>query len=61
MNIREGILDLLYPPKCAFCGTLVTRGDRGVCPTCLRDLPRTGALKRSADFVTGVEERSTGE
>ncbi len=54
MNIREGILDLLYPPKCAFCGNLVTRGDRGVCPACLRDLPRTGALKRSADFVTGV-------
>ena len=54
MGIREGILDLLYPPKCAFCGTLITREDRGICPACLRDLPRTGGLKRTADFVTGV-------
>ena len=54
MGLGARILDLLYPPKCAFCGTLVSREDAGICPACLRDLPRTADLRRSADFVTGV-------
>lgn len=31
------ILDLLFPPKCAFCGRLVEKGD--VCPDCEKSLP----------------------
>ena len=31
------ILDLLFPPKCAFCGRLVETGD--LCPDCEKNLP----------------------
>lgn len=31
------ILDLLFPPKCAFCGRLVEKGD--VCEACEKSLP----------------------
>ena len=31
------ILDLLCPPKCAFCGKLVEKGD--LCPDCEKNLP----------------------
>ena len=33
------LLDLLYPPKCAFCRNLV-RGGRMLCPACEKSLPR---------------------
>ena len=36
------LLDLLFPPKCAFCGRLVEEGD--VCAACAEALPfREGA------------------
>jgi len=38
MSIREKILDILYPPKCAFCGAL-TGDSGGVCAACERALP----------------------
>ncbi|MDE7219925.1 MAG: ComF family protein [Oscillospiraceae bacterium] len=31
------ILDLLFPPKCAFCGKLLEKGD--LCPNCENSLP----------------------
>lgn len=37
MSFKTAILDLLFPPKCPFCGSL-TEGDP-VCPDCERDLP----------------------
>lgn len=36
MNVREMILDLLFPPRCAFCGKV---GVHGVCAECGRTLP----------------------
>lgn len=33
------ILDLLYPPRCAFCGRLMEHTGSGVCPDCVRNLP----------------------
>ena len=33
---KEYLLDLLFPPKCAFCGE---HGVHGVCPKCERSLP----------------------
>ena len=37
-QLGERLLDLLYPPKCAFCRKLVTDG-RMLCPDCERALP----------------------
>lgn len=36
------LLDLLYPPKCPFCGRILERGEEGWCAACPRDLPWTG-------------------
>jgi len=37
-----GLLDLLYPPRCAFCGKLLERAGSGVCPDCEKSLPYAG-------------------
>lgn len=36
------LLDLLYPPKCPFCGRVLERGEEGWCAACQQDLPWTG-------------------
>lgn len=36
------LLDLLYPPKCPFCGRVLERGEEGWCACCRQDLPWTG-------------------
>jgi len=36
------ILDILYPPRCAFCGKLMERAGSGVCPDCEKNLPYAG-------------------
>lgn len=33
------ILDLLFPPKCVFCGTLLDTGTEGICGVCKESLP----------------------
>ena len=33
------LLDLLYPPKCVFCGGLLEEGEKGLCAVCQRALP----------------------
>lgn len=46
------LLDLLYPPKCPFCGKL-TEKDGDICPDCLRTLPFTthaGAAQKGEFF-----------
>lgn len=45
-QLRERLLDLLYPPKCAFCRKLVTDG-RMLCPDCERALPVPEKEKQS--------------
>ncbi len=38
MSIADALLDLLFPPKCPFCGRLLE--DKALlCPDCQRDLP----------------------
>ena len=32
------LLDLLFPPKCVFCGKLLTSGERDFCARCQREL-----------------------
>lgn len=42
------LLDLLYPPKCPFCGRVLERGEDGVCALCPDGLPRHPAPKAVA-------------
>ena len=41
MSLRERLLDLLYPPKCPFCGKVLDSGKPGRCASCQKDLPWT--------------------
>lgn len=41
MKIFTWLLDLLYPPKCAFCGALVSKERYGCCKKCEKRLPFT--------------------
>ena len=41
MRLRPALLDLLYPPRCPFCGRVLERGEDGMCVLCQRDLPWT--------------------
>ena len=54
MSIKDTILRLLYPPKCAFCGMLVDTDAAGVCADCVKKLPyaRGGAAVQKFPFVT---------
>ena len=45
-QLGERLLDLLYPPKCAFCRKLVTDG-RMLCPDCEKALPVPEKEKQS--------------
>lgn len=54
MSIKDRILRLLYPPKCAFCGKLIDGENTGVCADCAKTLPyvRGGAVVQKFPFVT---------
>ena len=41
MSISSAVLDLLFPPKCPFCGRILEEGQALLCPDCQRDLPWT--------------------
>ena len=42
MRLLRALPDLLYPPKCPFCGRILERGEDRMCVLCQRDLPWTG-------------------
>lgn len=44
MNLSDAFLDLLYPPRCAFCHRILDRKGNGVCAFCQQKLPYTGDL-----------------
>ena len=65
---NEKLLDLLYPPKCAFCRKLTEDGSL-LCPSCGRTIARTGdsaarrdiphlALCLSPLYYTGAVQKS---
>lgn len=48
MKLISYILNLLYPPKCMFCGALMPNTEELICAKCRKDLPFTkngGVLK----------------
>lgn len=44
MKLLQDLLDLVYPPRCAFCHKLLRHEGEGVCKDCLTGLPYTGDL-----------------
>jgi len=53
VSFPDRVLDLLFPPKCPFCGRLLEK-DQFLCPGCQRDLPwLTGAAAERAVELTG--------
>lgn len=51
MKLLDAILDLIYPPRCAFCHRfLYERGD-GLCRFCKENLPVTGVLAEQTQFA----------
>ena len=42
MSMWSELLDLLYPPRCAFCHRLLRESGATVCRDCLKSLPYTG-------------------
>lgn len=45
------LLDLFFPPKCAFCGRLLRRGEESPCALCQTELP----------WIAGPAAEQTGE
>ena len=49
---KSGILDIIFPPRCAFCRGLLKRGESGMCAGCAKSLPYTSPSERAGtDFV----------
>ena len=38
-RVWNGVLDLIYPPKCPFCEKLLEKSSDGYCPECQKELP----------------------
>lgn len=51
MRLITLLLDLLYPPRCAFCRRLLPDGQRGACRDCLARLPRVPEGGRRHDVA----------
>lgn len=49
MKLLQTLLDLLYPPKCPFCGRILERDEEGLCTGCQRALPWTEPGGRAAE------------
>lgn len=50
MNLRQWLLDLIYPPKCPFCGRVLEKYEDGMCLRCQRSLPWTEGQNEPVEF-----------
>lgn len=48
------LLDLLFPPRCVFCGKILGAGERDLCAACQRSLPWLieGAAEQKGEFFS---------
>ncbi|MCF0121107.1 MAG: ComF family protein [Oscillospiraceae bacterium] len=51
MGIFSGLLDVLFPPKCVFCGKCLKKGETSVCSACVSE----------TELLRGSEARQQGE
>ena len=54
MSLGSGLLELLFPPRCAFCGRVTDQAPEGICPQCRKVLPWSDTTLRKADFIRSV-------
>ena len=54
-KLVDGLLDTLFPPKCAFCRRVLRRGESGMCAECETNLPRREhPREKGPDFVDAI-------
>lgn len=54
MSLGKKLLDLLFPPKCVFCGKVLDDPGEGVCAGCMKELPWSDTRPRKTDFVSRI-------
>ena len=52
-KLLSALLDLIYPPKCPFCRSVLDRNAEGACPLCEDALPKTG-MQRAKRLENGM-------
>lgn len=53
MGIFSGLLDLFYPPRCAFCRKILKTGENGMCNKCDAKISRTNnGGAQGGDFIS---------
>lgn len=50
MNWKEAVMNLLYPPRCPFCGRVLEVWEEGLCSRCQTALPWTGEERKRVEF-----------
>lgn len=53
MSIKTVLLNLIYPPKCPFCGRVLNPGEEGLCSSCQKSLPWVDKPAKTVDFCDG--------
>lgn len=51
MMIKEGILNLLFPPKCVLCGRLLEKQETDLCRACRVDSPECAGKHKNFSFL----------
>lgn len=49
--MKPWLANLLFPPKCHFCRTLLTKGEEGLCHKCRQTAPEFSKAKRNISLV----------
>jgi len=55
MKFIDRLLDLIFPPKCVFCGAILNSSEQRLCPDCEKKLPgwRNERVKK-AEFLPQI-------
>ena len=63
LQLAEKILDLLFPPRCAFCDEILSPGQKGICADCLEKLPliREPFCMKCGKMLAGGEKEYCGD
>ena len=51
MNAFQDVWDLLFPPRCIFCKSLLKKGELDLCRNCRREAPEYQNTKRDLPFL----------